>query len=115
LGHRAPGPTDPWPNAIERSLVQLEDARCPLELARTLLAVGSIERQATHKRLARDALLRALAIFEELSAPLWADKARAELQRISGRRPAAEELSESERRSAAGSDAKAAGDEAIVP
>jgi hypothetical protein len=95
--------------------VQLEDARFPLELARTLLAVGSIERQATHKRLARNALLRALAIFEELSAPLWAEKARAELQRISARRPAAEELSESERRIAAGSDAKAAGDEAIVP
>jgi DNA-binding CsgD family transcriptional regulator len=157
MGHRAPGPIDPWPNtiealiavgdlepargyleqyevhaelaasrralgaasrsrallaaaegdheqassAIERSLAQLEDARFPLELARTLLAVGSIERQATHKRLARDALLRALAIFEELPAPLWADRARAELRRISGRRPAAEELSESERRIAA--------------
>lgn len=157
MGHRAPGPIDPWPNAIEaliavgelepariyldhyevhaeraasrralgaasrsrallaaaegdpqaassaieQSLAQLEDARFPLELARTLLAVGSIERQATHKRLARDALLRALAIFEELPARLWADKARAELRRISGRRPAAEELSESERRIAA--------------
>ena len=32
---------------------------------------------------------------------MWADKARAELKRISGRRPAAEELSESERRVAA--------------
>jgi DNA-binding CsgD family transcriptional regulator len=157
MGHRAPGPTDPWPNAIEaliavgeleraraylehyelhaqlapsgrafggaarsrallaaaegdleaassaieRSLAQLEDARFPLELARTLLAAGSIARQATHKRASRDALLRALAIFEELPAPVWAEKARAELRRISGRRPADEELSESERRVAA--------------
>ncbi len=154
MGHRAPGPIDPWPNTIEtliavgeldraraylehykmhaqlapssralggvtrcqallaaaegdleealsdidRSLSQLQDGRFPLELARTLLAVGSIQRQATHKRLAREALLRALAIFEELGAPLWADKARAELRRISGRRPADDELSESERR-----------------
>ena len=124
-GPSSPGPTNPWPNAIEaliavgeleRAHAYLEhyevhaqlapsgralggaarsrapgvgrrrprrgierdravpraaaDARFPLELARTLLAAGSIERQATHKRLARDALLRAQAIFEELSAPL---------------------------------------------
>jgi DNA-binding CsgD family transcriptional regulator len=88
-------------DAISESLAILEDGRFPLELARTLLAVGSIQRQATHKRAARDALLRALAIFEELGAPLWSNKARAELARISGRRPADDELSESEQRIAA--------------
>ena len=41
---------------------------------------------------------QALAIFEELGARLWADKARAELARISGRTPASEELTETERR-----------------
>ena len=40
----------------------------------------------------------ALAIFEELGARLWAEKARAELARISGRAPASEELTETERR-----------------
>ena len=40
----------------------------------------------------------ALEIFEELGARLWAEKARAELGRISGRRPADEELTETERR-----------------
>jgi DNA-binding NarL/FixJ family response regulator len=38
-----------------------------------------------------------LAIFEELGARLWAEKARAELARISGRAPASVELTETER------------------
>jgi DNA-binding CsgD family transcriptional regulator len=87
--------------ALERSRAELEDKRYPLALARTLLALGSVHRQAKHKRHARDALDRALAIFEELGAPLWAEKARAELRRISGRRPASDELSETEERVAA--------------
>ena len=37
-------------------------------------------------------------IFEELGARLWAEKARAELRRISGRAPASDELTETERR-----------------
>jgi DNA-binding CsgD family transcriptional regulator len=154
MGHRAPGPIDAWPNAIEtliavgdlerardyleryevlaqlapsrrvrggaarfrallaaaggdlpeassaieRSLSELEDGLYPLELGRSLLALGSIERKATHKRAARDALFQALAIFEEVGARPWADQARAELARISGRRPSDDELSESERR-----------------
>ena len=48
--------------------------------------------------MAREALEQALAIFEELGARLWAEKARAELARISGRAPASEELTETERR-----------------
>ena len=50
------------------------------------------------KAAAREALEQALAIFEELGARLWAEKARAELRRISGRRAASEELTETERR-----------------
>ena len=59
----------------------------PLERARTLLGLGTVRRQAQQKRAAREALEQALAIFEELGARLWAEKARAELERISGRRP----------------------------
>jgi DNA-binding CsgD family transcriptional regulator len=87
--------------AFDRSLAELGTVQYPLERARTLLALGSVHRQANHKRLARDALDRALAILEELGAPLWAEKARAELRRISGRRPASDELSETEERVAA--------------
>ena len=58
----------------------------------------SCARQAQQKRAAREALEQALAIFEDLGARLWADKARSELRRISGRQPAADELTETERR-----------------
>ena len=37
-----------------------------------------------------------MAIFDELGARLWADRARSELRRISGRRPAPVDLTESE-------------------
>jgi DNA-binding CsgD family transcriptional regulator len=82
--------------ALEASLVKA--ARFPLERARTLLCLGTVRRQAQQKRPARDALEQALVIFEELGAPLWAEKARAELRRISGRRAPSEDLTESERR-----------------
>jgi len=82
--------------AFERSLV--DAAAFPLERARTLLCLGTVRRQAQQKKLAREALEQALGVFEELGAPLWAEKAHAELRRISGRRPADEELTETERR-----------------
>ena len=68
------------------------------ERARTLLCLGSMQRQVKQKRAARDALEQALATFEELGARLWAEKARAELRRISGRRRASEEVTETEER-----------------
>jgi DNA-binding CsgD family transcriptional regulator len=85
--------------AYERALAELEKHPYPCERGRTLLCLGSARRQAKQKRLARDALEQALAIFDELGARLWADKARAELRRISGRRRASEgELTEMEAR-----------------
>ena len=75
--------------AVERSLAELEGFGYPFERGRTLLALGTIRRQAQRKGPAREALEQALAIFEELGARLWAAKAEDELARISGRRPAA--------------------------
>ncbi|OGO52498.1 MAG: hypothetical protein A2Z32_01925 [Chloroflexi bacterium RBG_16_69_14] len=57
----------------------------PLELARSLLALGSVRRRLHRKREAADALADALAIFERLPAPVWADRARREAGRIGGR------------------------------
>jgi DNA-binding CsgD family transcriptional regulator len=85
-------------DAFESSLAELEGLPVPLERARTLLCLGVVRRQAQQKRSAREALEGALEIFEQLGARLWADKARAELKRISGRAPASDELTESERR-----------------
>jgi DNA-binding CsgD family transcriptional regulator len=82
--------------AFEASLAAA--AAFPLERGRTLLCLGMVQRRAQQRKAAREALEQALAIFEELRARLWADKARGELRRISGRAPASEELTETERR-----------------
>jgi DNA-binding CsgD family transcriptional regulator len=74
------------------------DAPWPFERARTLLCLGMLRRQAQHRRGAREALEQALAIFDQLGARLWAEKARAELRRISGRRAPADDLTETEER-----------------
>src|SRR5262249_39941997 len=69
----------------------------PFERARTLLASGEIHRRARHKRLARDALDQALAIFEDIGARVWAARVRAERARIGGRAPAPLDLTPTER------------------
>jgi DNA-binding CsgD family transcriptional regulator len=95
----AEGDLDAAFEAYQSALAELGELPYPLERGRTLLCLGSARRQAKQKRLARDALEEALAIFEGLGAPLWAEKARAELRRISGRRRASEEeLTEMEER-----------------
>jgi DNA-binding NarL/FixJ family response regulator len=50
------------------------------------------------RRAARETLEQAIAAFAGLPAPLWADKARAELARIGGRSPSRDALTESEQR-----------------
>jgi DNA-binding CsgD family transcriptional regulator len=84
--------------SLDRALKEHERLPMPFELGRTMLALGTIRRRAKQKRPAREALEEALAIFERLGAPLWADKARAELARIGGRRAAAGQLTEAEAR-----------------
>ena len=69
----------------------------PFERGRTLLAQGVIERRAKRKAEAREALERARAIFEQLGARLWLDKARLELERTGVRRTSGVELSPTER------------------
>ena len=87
--------------SLQEALPAHERASMPFEHARTLLALGATRRRARMKRPAREALEQALAIFEELGARLWADKARAELARIGGRPAATGELTPTERRIAA--------------
>jgi DNA-binding CsgD family transcriptional regulator len=70
----------------------------PFELARTLLALGTMQRKAQHKRAARESLQRAVEIFERLGARLWLEKTRSELRRIGGRTSHEGQLSETERR-----------------
>ena len=83
--------------SIERALREHERLPDPFERARTLLARGIIERRAKQKRVARDVLDEALALFERLGAVLWAEKTRDELRRL-GLRTAPAELTETESR-----------------
>ncbi len=74
--------------AAERSLRLFEGLPMPFERARTLFVLGQIRRRGRQKRLARQAMNEALAMFEGLETPVWADRARAELARIPQRQAA---------------------------
>jgi DNA-binding CsgD family transcriptional regulator len=75
------------------------DVPQPFDRARTLLVLGTAQRRAKQRADARVSLEAALAVFEELGAALWADRARAEIARLGGRRARdGDELTETERR-----------------
>lgn len=54
----------------------------PFERARTQLVLGRLQRRTRRKGAAAATLRAALAAFEALPAPLWAARARAELDRV---------------------------------
>jgi DNA-binding CsgD family transcriptional regulator len=83
---------------LERALVAHERSPQPLERGRTLLALGSVHRRGKRRADARRTLTLALELFDNLGAPLWAERAAAELGRIPGRGPGSGELGETERR-----------------
>ncbi len=83
---------------FDRALVEHDGLPMPFERARTLLAKGQLHRRRREKRLADETLRGALAIFEEVGASIWADRARTELARVGLRPRAPEELTETERR-----------------
>jgi DNA-binding CsgD family transcriptional regulator len=94
----AQGETDGAFEAVDEALRHHEDLAMPFELARTLLTAGQIYRRAKRKRLARQHLDDALAIFASLPAPTWAARAHAEIARIGLRPPAALALTATEER-----------------
>jgi DNA-binding CsgD family transcriptional regulator len=83
---------------FERALEEHRRVAQPLELGRTLLAKGEVERRAKQKSAARESVGGALAIFEDLGARIWAERARAELARTGGRSTASDALTPTERR-----------------
>jgi DNA-binding CsgD family transcriptional regulator len=67
--------------------------------ARSLLALGRAQRRFRKWRAAREALEQAVAAFDELGSPGWAEPARSELARVGARRPQPKgELTPAERR-----------------
>ena len=87
--------------SFECALAEHARSTDPFHHARTLLALGRTQRRAKKRGAARATLDEALAAFERLGAPLWAEQARAELARIGGRAPSRRGLTEAERRIAA--------------
>jgi DNA-binding NarL/FixJ family response regulator len=72
-------------------LAQAVDAYDALGLrfdrARTLLSLGRAQRRLRKWGAARSSLERAAGELDELGSPGWAERARAELERVGGRRP----------------------------
>ena len=70
----------------------------PLDRGRTLLALGAVQQRLKQRAAARATLSEAIAIFDSTGAVLWAQRARAELARISGRAPGPDTLTATESR-----------------
>jgi DNA-binding CsgD family transcriptional regulator len=70
----------------------------PFELARTLLVEAALRRRMRQKAVARELFEEAAAIFERLRAAPWAERARAEQERIGGGAGAGSALTTTERR-----------------
>lgn len=97
----ASGDLDGARGALDHALAEHARMQCPFEQGRTLVALGTVRRRAREKRAAREALEAGLNIFDDLGALLWAARARAELGRIGGRRPASHDLTATEAQLAA--------------
>src|SRR5918995_464930 len=105
---RCRGLLDAQAGQLESALGALQDAldlharvELPLDRGRTLLALGAAQRRLKHRREARATLEEALAVFDGIGAALWAERARTELKRISGRAATPGALTPAEERVAA--------------
>ncbi|HEY7077412.1 MAG TPA: AAA family ATPase [Solirubrobacteraceae bacterium] len=67
---------------LQRGIAAHAGVSIPMERARGLLALGRVQRRRRKRLAANATLTHALAIFEAIGSPLWADQARAELARI---------------------------------
>ncbi|MDT5017477.1 MAG: hypothetical protein QOD39_3637 [Mycobacterium sp.] len=74
--------------AARQAMAEHDRLAMPFERARTQLLLGQLQRRQRQKQSAADTLAEALRTFEALGAPLWADRARAEMGRtnVTGRR-----------------------------
>ncbi|MCZ8378291.1 LuxR C-terminal-related transcriptional regulator [Mycobacterium sp. CPCC 205372] len=77
----ARGDVDEAARSAEVAMAHHDRVAMPFERARTQLLLGQLHRRRRHKDAAAATIKEALAAFEQLGVPLWADRARAELGR----------------------------------
>lgn len=85
-------------SAAETAMQQHDRVPMPFERARTLLLLGQLQRRQRKKETSVTTIREALAVFEKLGTPIWADRARAELDRSSVGRKRGAGLTPSEQR-----------------
>ncbi len=86
---------------LVRGLAAHDGLPMPFELGRTLLTRGIVLRRMRRRGAARQMLEQALALFEDLGAALWTERASSEIARIGVRSGAQLDLTPVERRMAA--------------
>jgi DNA-binding CsgD family transcriptional regulator len=94
----ARGSLDAAARSLEDAVCEHERLPMPFERARTLLVLGLVQRRRNERRRAQESLDQALAIFEALGAPLWAERTRRELRPVGGRPPSRNALTPAEQR-----------------
>jgi DNA-binding NarL/FixJ family response regulator len=84
--------------AADRAATGFEQIGHPLDRARALLIAGAARRRVGQRRRAAEALQHAVAILDELDAPLWLERTEDELRRASPRPRHDGKLTNAERR-----------------
>jgi ATP/maltotriose-dependent transcriptional regulator MalT len=85
--------------ALEQAATDYEQLGLRFDAARSLLSLGRAQRRLRQWGSARQAMEQAIAAFDAIGSPGWAQQARSELGRVGGRRPRASgELTQSEQR-----------------
>lgn len=93
----AQGDLDAALTAANAAMAHHEQLPMPFECARTQLLLGQLQRRKRDPA-AQESLRGALAVFEELQTPLWADRARAQLSGAGSSRAKSGTLTTIERR-----------------
>jgi len=94
----ASGEIDAANRCAQQAMVEHERLPMPFERARTQLLLGQLQRRQRQREAASATLRGALGIFEDLGTPLWAARARSELERTDGKLKGAMGLTPSEQR-----------------
>ena len=77
----ARGDLDAAVTAADSAMEHHDRLPMPFERARTQLVVGQLQRRRRERQAAAQTFAEALASFEAIGAPLWAERARSELAR----------------------------------